>query len=173
MLRIGASTSIWIWIVGGLAVAMITFTMTFQSLVSVGETSSRNDVVDQYNNLKNTADLYCSKARGSMTTETISLSGVRGIYAENKKQNPPAEIPKNISESDKRTGDYLCLKFKDSDDPYACRKTSCEVNMTYIGTPLEGTDMRILGEETSGFDFDLSIEKRDDGSVGIDAKHVP
>jgi hypothetical protein len=55
--------------------------MTFQSLVSVGETSSRNEVVDSFENIKNTADLYCSRGEGSMTTKDITFSGVRAIYA--------------------------------------------------------------------------------------------
>ena len=94
MLEKGMSTSIWIWIIGGLMIAMITFIFTFQSMVSVGETSRRNNVVDQFNNVKNTVDLYCSKGRGSMTTQTVSLTGVRGIYASNNRGNPTPEIPK-------------------------------------------------------------------------------
>lgn len=173
MLTKGMSTSIWIWIIGGLAVAMVTFTMTFQSLVSVGEASSRNDVVDQFNNLKNTGDLYCSKSRGSLTTEEVTLNGVRGIYTSNSKQNPPAEIPKYISESRSNSGDYLCLKFEGSNEPYQCKEMSCRTNMTYIGTPLEGSDMYILGEETAGYSFDLTIEKKSDGSIDINAEHEP
>lgn len=173
MLKKGTSTSIWIWIVGGMAVAMITFTMTFQSLVSVGETSKRNNVVDQFNNIKNTADLYCSKGMGSLKTETVSLTDVRGIYASDSKKNPPPEIPKHISESEHETGNYLCLKFEDSTNPYSCRQTSCQINMTYIGTPLEGSDMYLLGKENPGFTFDLEIEKKADGTVEIDAEHRP
>lgn len=173
MLKKGVSTSIWIWITGGLTVALLTFTMTFQSLVSVGETSQRNEMVDQYNNLRNTADLYCSKSRGSLTTQSVSLSGVRGIYASDSKKNPPATIPKNISESDSRTGNYLCLKFEGEENPYSCREMSCEVNMTYIGTPIEGSDMYVLGEETSGFNFDLTTKKEKAGSINIKAEHMP
>lgn len=173
MLSKGVSTSIWIWIVGGLAVAMITFTMTFQSLVSVGETSQRNEIVDKFNNLVNTANLYCSKGQGSLKTEKISLTGVRGIYSSDSRQNPPPTIPDNISASDSKTGEYLCLKFEGEEKPYSCREMSCQTNMTYIGTPLEGSDMYLLGKETPGFTFDLEIEKKADGTVKIDAQHTP
>jgi hypothetical protein len=169
----GLSASIWIWIVGGLAVAMITFTMTFQSMVSVGQASNRNNVVDQFNNLKNTADLYCSKGRGSMTTQTISLTGVRGIYASDNRGNPTPEIPKNISESDHKSGDYLCLKFEGDEDHFACKETSCRVNTTYMGTPIKGSDMYILGNEEPGFKFHLEISKEADGTVDVEASHRP
>jgi hypothetical protein len=173
MLEKGMSTSIWIWIIGGLMIAMITFIFTFQSMVSVGETSRRNNVVDQFNNVKNTVDLYCSKGRGSMTTQTVSLTGVRGIYASNNRGNPTPEIPKNISESDYKSGKYLCLKFEGDENHFACRETSCRVNMTYIGTPIKGSDMYILGNEEPGFNFDLEIKKKADGTVDVEASHKP
>lgn len=170
--RKGLSTSVWIWIIGGLVVAMLTFTMTFQSLVSVGETSSRNDVVDQFNNVKNTADLYCSRGEGSLTSKTVSFSGVRGIYASESKSNPPPEIPNYVSNSETNTGKYLCLKFEDTSDPYSCLEMQCSVNMTYIGKPLEGTDMYILGSEDGSYQFDLEIRSKATG-VQIDAQHRP
>lgn len=168
----GLSTSIWIWIIGGLVVAMLTFTMTFQSLVSVGETSGRNDVVDRFENVRNTADLYCSRGEGSMTTEKISFSGVRGIYASESKSNPPPEIPNYVSEQETARGDYLCLKFEGTSDPYACYEMECSVNVTYIGTPLEGTDMYVLGSEDGSFQFDLEIRKKAT-EVRMDAQHRP
>jgi hypothetical protein len=163
----------WIWIIGGLMIAMITFVFTFQSMVSVGETSRRNDVVDQFNNVKNTVDLYCSKGTGSLTTQTVSLTGVRGIYASDDRENPTPEVPKNISESDHKSGDYLCLKFEGDERHFACRETSCRVNMTYIGTPIKGSDMYVLGNEESGLNFDLEIIKRADGTVDVEASHEP
>jgi len=168
----GLSTSIWIWIIGGLVVAMLTFTMTFQSLVSVGETSSRNEVVDDFNTLRNTADLYCSRGQGSMTTQQISFSDVRAIYTADSKKNPPPETPNYISNSKTEKGDYLCLKFEDTSDPYACHEMKCSINTTYMGTPLKGTDMYILGSEDGSFSFNVQIEKKA-GEVRIDAKHRP
>ena len=168
----GLSTSIWLWIIGGLVVAMLTFTMTFQSLVSVGETSSRNEIVDSFENIKNTADLYCSRGEGSMTTKEISFSGVRAIYASDSKENPPPETPNYVSNSESEKGQYMCLKFEGTSDPYACYEMECSLNMTYIGKPLEGTDMYILGNEDGSFNFDLEIRKKAT-EVFIDAQHRP
>ncbi len=172
MLSKGLSTSVWIWIIGGLVVAMLTFTMTFQSLVSVGETSQRNEIVDQFENIKNTASLYCMRGQGSMTTQSISLSNVRAIYASESIDNPGPRTPNYIAESETETGDYLCMKFQETEEPYKCYKMRCPVNMTYVGTPLKGTDMYILGSEDGSFEFDLTIRKKAN-NVRIKAQHIP
>jgi hypothetical protein len=168
----GMSTSIWIWIIGGLVVAMLTFTLTFQSLVSVGETSNRNEIVDQFENVRNTARLYCMKGQGSMTTQKVSLSGVRAIYAADSRENPGPRAPNYISESETEKGDYMCLKFEDSEEPYTCYEMRCPVNITYMGTPLKGTDMYVLGGEGGSYQFDLTLRKKSN-AVRIKAEHRP
>ncbi|MFB6174648.1 MAG: hypothetical protein ABEJ87_01585 [Candidatus Nanohalobium sp.] len=168
----GLSTSVWIWIVGGLVVALLTFTVTFQSLVNVGNTSARNNVVDQFGDIRNTARLYCMRGEGSLTTKTVSLSGVRAVYAADSKGNPDPRVPNYISEGQTNTGKYMCLKFENSANPYNCVKMRCQVNMTYIGKPLKGSDMYILGRKDGSFEFKLTIKKLEN-QLRINASHVP
>ncbi|MFB6193110.1 MAG: hypothetical protein ABEK00_02565, partial [Candidatus Nanohaloarchaea archaeon] len=132
----------------------------------------RNEIVDSYTDIVNTAKLYCSKGTGSLTTEEISLSGVRAIYAAENKGNPPARTPKYVSSSQTSTGNYICLKFKKTSNPYACRQISCEINMTYIGTPLKGTNMYKLGKEDGSFEYNLEIIKKE-RKIRIKASHYP
>lgn len=171
-MRRGMTLSAWIWIVGGLVVASLLLLVTFQTLVTSSEAASRQKIVGEFNSLTNDVKYVCSQGPGTLRTHSISLSGVRAVYAASSKTDPSDRAPFLIAEQRTSAGDYLCLKFS-SPPTRRCKKISCQVNATYMGRPIEGSDMYILGSEDDEFSFETELEKKSSGAVRLSADHVP
>ncbi len=168
----GITVSIWIWITGGLLLAGITLAMAYINLSTTACQVSRQNAVDQFNGLNSDIEFACRQAPGTRTTRTVSLGcGVRAIFAADSRGEPPDRVPALITDAAFATGKQVCLTFGNSH--YGCQEHACTVNMTYIGTPAPGSDMYTLGRQDGAFDFDLTVRKDADGTVSVQAEHVP
>lgn len=167
----GITVSIWIWIIGGLMIGALTLSAAYFNLVQIGQQSGRQQAVDQFESLNSEIDFYCRQATGAQTTDTVSLRNVRAIFASDTRGEAAAEAPNYIAEQRSNTGEYVCMSFEDNH--YDCIEQSCSVNMTYIGTPLPGSDMHTLGSDDGQFTFDLTIRKEPTGEVQVEAEHIP
>lgn len=167
----GISLSIWIWIIGGLMIAALTFALAFPSVMQVGEQTVRNRAIDQFRSLNNDVDYICQRGVGTRKTRTIKLYDVKAIYASQNKREPDSKVPQYIADQKTSKGNYLCLSFPESH--WGCQQHSCEVNATYTGKPLEGTEMYSLGEQSGNFRFRITMEKTDAGQVRLKADYRP
>lgn len=167
----GGTVAMWVWIIGGIAAGVLTFTVAYANLSQVGIQTSRQSVVEQFNSIKGKADLLCLQSPGARKSAEVSLRDVRAIYAASNNSLPGSKAPKYISEGRVSTGDSLCLSFVDSH--YDCKEVRCPVNMTWIGRPLPGSDMYELGKGDGQFQFDLQMRKTGAGRVLIEARHIP
>lgn len=167
-----ASVPIWIWIVGGLAIALLVLTGAYMQLMSMGEQAAKQQAIDQYNSLNEEARFLCQQAPGSQTTQRVSIGpGVLAMFASETRDEAPARVPQYIAEGEVASGEHICLTFED--EHYGCTEQRCQINMTYVGEPLEGTDMYEIGSGDGRFTFDLSIARERDSVVSIEASHVP
>lgn len=171
MSRDGITVSIWIWIIGGLMIGALTMSAAYFNLIQIGQQNARHQAVDQYESLNSEIDFYCRQATGARTTETVSLRNVRAIFTSNTRGEAPVEAPNYIAQQQTAKGEYVCMSFDDGH--YNCIQHSCSVNMTYVGTPLPGSDMYSLGSDDGQFTFDLTIRKDAVGEVRVEAEHIP
>ncbi|MDY6789368.1 MAG: hypothetical protein SVV03_05415 [Candidatus Nanohaloarchaea archaeon] len=169
--RKGGTVSMWIWIIGGLAAAILTFAAAYTNITQVGLQTSKQNVIDQFNSMNQDIDSLCLQAAGARKSMTAKLRNVRAIYASNRKSEPDSKAPKLIADSQRAVGNYTCLTFINGH--YGCVETECKVNMTWIGRPLPGSDMYSLGAGDGTFDFRLDMAKTTEESVVIKAEHLP
>lgn len=170
--RTAASVPIWIWIIGGIIVALTALTGAYMQLSNIGCQAQKQQAINQYTSINEDVRFLCQQAPGSRQTKTVSFGcGVRAIFADDTRGEPPAKVPQHISESDWSRGKYVCLTF--GDNHYGCAERQCTVNMTYIGEPLEGTDMYQLGKRDNTFEFELTMRRLEDQEIVIEATHVP
>ncbi len=169
--RKAATVSIWIWIIGGLVIGILTFTAAYYNLSEIGNQAYRQNVVTEFNNLNEDIGFICSQATGAQTSRKIKLRDVRAIFASDTKGEPPATVPVNISNQNISTGQNVCLTFVN--DHYACEQQQCQVAMTFIGRPFPGSDMFKLGSGDRSFEFDLTLRKNASGWVEVEATHIP
>lgn len=167
----GITVSIWIWIIGGLMIGALTMSAAYFNLIQIGQQSGRQQAVDQFESLNSEIDFYCRQATGARTTDRVSLRKVRAIFASATRGEAAAEAPQYVAQQQTNTGEYVCMSFEDSH--YDCIQHSCSINMTYVGTPLPGSDMHTLGSDDGQFTFDLTIRKVGTGDVRVEAEHIP
>ncbi len=163
---------IWIWIVGGIIVALLALTGAYLQLTSMGEQTARHQAIDQFTSLNEEVRFMCQQAPGSRTTKRVTFgSGILAMFASSTRGEPPSRVPMQIAQGQKGEGSYICLTFED--EHYGCIEQQCKVEMTYVGWPLEGTDMYEIGSRDNKFQFDLSVQRDQDQTVVVDATHVP
>lgn len=169
--RIGAAVPLWIWIVGGIIVALVLLTGAVSVFGDLGRQSAQQSAVDQFNSLGKDVKFLCQQAAGAQKTKRINIgNGVLSMFAADTRGAAPDDVPNLVSNQEMEAGDYLCLSFKDSH--YGCQETVCPVNMTYIGQPMDGTDMYELGARDDKFTFELTLVRKEH-QVEIQANHVP
>lgn len=171
MSRMKGTVAIWIWIIGGLIVGIMTLLAAYTNLSQVGTQTARQNVVSSFNDINSDIDFLCSQAPGARKTKDVSLRDVRAIYASEDKSEPTSEAPDLISEGETAQGQYTCLTFVSGH--YGCVEHSCPVEMTWIGRPLPGSDMHTLGSEDGLFDFKLRMRKTSEDKVVVEAEHLP
>lgn len=166
----GVTLSIWIWIIGGMIIGGIILLGSYYTLGSIGKQVTTQNVVDDFNQLnENDISFVCDRSTGSFTTTEMTLNNVKGIYAADSPRKANDDIPEKISNREKSTGDYMCMQI-DNQEP-RCIEHSCNLEATYIGKPLPGTDMYQLGD--GSWKYRLKIEKTQNNKVSINATHIP
>jgi len=166
----GMSVAMWIWIIGGVLIAGLLFVMVVNNMGFFTSQKSREAMLDQFRlNIVNKADLICASSIGSVNPSSVELKNVQAIYAAEKPRNVDPKAPLYITQKNYSIGKYLCMSF----DNEGCKEMTCEINMTYIGTPLKTSDMYKIGISDGSFEFDLSIQKNEHSKVLISATHRP
>lgn len=169
--RAGAAVPLWIWIVGGIIVALVLLTAGVSIFGDMGRQSTQQSAVDQFNSMEKDVEFLCQQAPGAQKTERVDIGdGVLAMFAADTRGEAPNAVPNLVSEQEMAAGDFLCLTFENSH--YGCMETACPVNMTYIGQPMEGTDMYELGAQDGTFTFDLTMT-RQEHQIEIQADHIP
>lgn len=171
-MRRKGSVSIWIWIIGGLVIGILTFTVAYNQLGNLWTQSIRQDVVSDFETLNNDISFICSQSTGSRTSTTVELHDVMAVFSNSSRGEAPLDSMEKINDGETEKGEYVCLTFLDQQH-YGCRQHSCEVNMTYIGEPLPDSTMYRVGQSSPGFKFELDIEKTGESEVLVEATHLP
>ena len=171
-LRKGITVATWIWIIAGVIIAFTVFTVAYFNIGLLQSQANRQEVKDSFQRLRDQIDFACSNAPGYKKPNIrYNFHRTRAIYVSERVKEPDPKVAKFISEGKNSSGSYICVSFQEDD--FSCLELDCETNMTYMGTPLKGSDMYELGVEDGSFEFEVTIEKSDIGKVEVIADHLP
>ncbi len=171
MKRKGGSVSIWIWIIGGLIIGVVTFTVAFTQLSHIVNQSFRQNVVSDFEKLNDEIGMVCGYSIGTKSEYTVELRDVMAIFANDTRGEAPNDAPNKILNGESGSGEYICMTFYDQH--YRCEDHFCEIEMDYIGDPPQDTTMYNVGIQDGKFTYELEIEKVEDRKVEVKATHVP
>ena len=168
--------SYWFWIIGGVIGGLLIFTIAFQQLVGMKDTTIQQRTQEQFSQIKNIIDNLCWGSPGNKREYTISVSeSVEGIYlAPSKyKEYETEELTDIILSEEYATGDYLCIKVKDK--RLKCEELECDATMPFVGSVPEEFSLTALVNKLTGrgkfFDYPLEFERMGD-YVDVRIKHV-
>ncbi|VVB66391.1 Uncharacterised protein [Candidatus Gugararchaeum adminiculabundum] len=167
-LRKGSTApSSWIWIIGGLILAVITIAIVWQLFANMSLGFARNNARSEFQNFVGRVESMCSSVSvGSKMTFEMKLPNVvEAAYA----SISPGFVPGNITEfvgspyntGGVSNGDYVCMKLQGETEP-RCEKLDCDVTMNYLGTPPAGSffDQMQRAAGSQNFEYEITIEKQ-------------
>jgi len=146
--------SLWIWIIGGIIVGFILFTIFIQFLSYITRTREVELGKSSFDELTIDAKNVCKTIGGAAPTKLskkfVFPEAVTDVYA-------TANIRSNIPTGEKSYGKFMCMKIFDET---ICQDVQCEVEIANINnTPsLTTTISRILGRVGSQ-EYHLEITK--------------
>jgi hypothetical protein len=173
----------WIWLIGGLAVALLTVGAAYSAITQASCQADRQGTINQFKTLNDRINFVCEQAIGTRHTMQMDLGcGVHGIYANERPgehivdgSNEHGRLPALIANREYNTGKHVCLAFQDS--LYQCVEHSCAVNLTYMGEPAEGSSMYRFGQDDNQFSFKVKVQKAESEDtadyVKVGASHLP
>jgi hypothetical protein len=156
--------------IGGIIVASLLVLIVQGSLISLFTQTSRQGVVQDFSKLNSNIDSICRMSPKSKENMEMQMPNVEAVFAAENDSRAPPESRFLITQSNTSRGQSVCLSFEDTH--HGCVQHSCPVNMTWMGTPREGSDAYILGEE-SGFNYKIAISKKLNGVVGVEGRIAP
>lgn len=166
----GDSVGIWIWVIGGIVTASMLLLIAQTSLVQLGQQTSRQNVIQDFNGLNQDISSVCRQAPDSKKTREVKFPEVEAVFAAENRSEAPVESEILIAKEETSKGNHVCMSFEENH--HGCVEHSCEVNMTYMGVPQESSEAYTLGEE-SQFTFSTTIEKKENGEVRVDGNIIP
>ncbi len=174
--RSGISMSIWVWVIIGIMMAAFVFASAQQNIMMLIVQLNNQQVVEKFNMIYNTANEICSMPKGSRYGKEISVNrDVYAIYVSENDGPPHDSAPYYIENLNATSGYYMCYQFQVEHDfdTFHCKKTACNVTMTYIGTPRRGSKLERIARLSGGvFNYKVSIAKTGKDNVLIEAKPV-
>ena len=161
----------WIYIIGGLIVAVIAFVIAYNLMTSSMEFSQRQNFLNEFSSFYSDVDTVCNQEMNSSLERKISIpSSVRVIYATNDVYYALPNVTDLIKKQKLSSGQHICLQFNNEKEsrcyPENLNNMSCNISMPYIGTLQESEDIwvrvsKILGKPPIKTYY-LSIQKIED-----------
>lgn len=142
--------SVWIWIIGGLIVGMVMFTMFIQLLSYINLSKDREFAKENFGVIVKAAQSVCESREGTIITKIVSFPELtKGVYSTNHSRY--------FIETGRGLGRYICIQFEKET---LCEEIKCNVEMIVIKPEKNLLNLvsRIVGE--SGYtDFTIKIIK--------------
>ena len=167
---------VWVYILGGIIVAIIAMGIGYTLLSTVINYSQRQEAISQFSDFSSNVNAVCLQEIGNSMTKRITIPiQVRVIYATDDTATPLVTVVDRIKNQELSFGNNTCLQFKDEQAlrcyPEPPKRFACKVQMPYIGALSEEEDIfvavnKILGR-ASGREYELLINKTSGDEVTI------
>jgi len=153
--------SVWIWVVGGIILGLLMFTVLFQIVSFMLASRDASITKDNFQQLASVVSRFCDSRVGSKTTQSALFKNVDFMYA--------SSSGKTFNVINNRTfGRYFCINMSNE---LVCERTSCMIEVT---TSINATaEKERLGGELAGItgkemrEYLFSVEKQRCGVVLI------
>ncbi|MFB6075645.1 MAG: hypothetical protein ABEK17_00735 [Candidatus Aenigmatarchaeota archaeon] len=165
-----SSTSMWIWIIGGILVGTIVFTIAYSQLMATSTKISEQRVLEQYGQLGNKINNLCwSFVDNERDYRIVINRDTELVYLSDDEDFIPKNTTDLIQTSSNSTGQKLCVLLKNSRP--RCMNLECEARMPYIGSiPPEESLLamvnRMMGSKVK-YEYNLQLKKGKDGKVNV------
>ena len=145
--------STWVWIMGGVVLAMIVLSIFFTVLARLTVDRHKQDSLESFSSIVTSINTVCDFRQSRSILETITLSDLtKNIYASDDYEMRVMD--------EKTSGKNLCLNFSGE---ITCKTLNCEIVMNYFSTekPLRGLINKITGN--IGYDdYQVKVFSEDD-----------
>lgn len=124
----------WIWIVCGILVAVISFTIAYNQIQQTNHLIAEQRGIGYFKDISSNLDNLCSLFVDNKRVLTVNLGEtIEGIYAAKTpyEEYERAQLINNILSNKNATGTYLCLKI--TGKRLDCKEFSCNVTFPFIG----------------------------------------
>ena len=156
------SASIWVWIIGGVIVGLLVFTMAYSHLTQTSKAMMERRSLEQYQELANQINELCWSFSQNKREYSIVLDdSVKGIYvAEDKYEeiNETEHIEMIVNETES-LGDYLCIEIEGKRKD--CIKLDCKTQMPHLGAVPPEFSLSAMINQFMGhyykFEYDLEL----------------
>jgi len=166
----------WIFVIGGIIVAVIAFVIAYNLISSSIELSQKQNNLNQFSSLYSDIHTVCIQEKDNYLERKFSIPPfVRVVYVTDDTSNALPKVVDLIKSQQLSSGQNVCLQFKNEQFlrcyPQLPDKLACNVKMPYMGTLPENEDIwvkvsRILGGSTSR-EYDLFIQKTGGNETNI------
>jgi hypothetical protein len=167
---------LWVYVIGGIIVAVITLTIGYTLYSNTIDYSQRQEALSQFSDFSSSLNIVClQEFNNSMTKKFTITQQVRVIYATNDIVNPLPTVIDRIKDAQSSLGRNVCMQFKDEQElrcyPDPPKKLACNVTMPYLGNLPEQEDIfvavsRILGRGPIR-EYSLFIQKTSGDAVTV------
>jgi hypothetical protein len=158
----------WIYVAGGIIVAVIAFTIAYNLISSSIEYSQRQNTLAQFSSLYSDINTVCLQEINNSLIKKFSIPlSVRAVYATIDTNNTLPKVTDLIKSEQVSSGQNICLQFKDEQYlrcyPQPPKKFSCNITVPYMGALQEAEDIwvkvsKILGGPAIR-EYELCIKK--------------
>jgi hypothetical protein len=166
----------WIWIIMSVVLGIVVTVFGAKLILDQLSSTQKEVAVENYYDLFYKVTNVCGKGGiGEIYHYKMALpDSVTAIYIGNSSQDfPPPTVPVLVSSGSMAVGDYFCIKFAAENIPH-CEALSCNVDMTYFGTPSLKSDLPALiarlAEGSPTYNYDILINKTDVNYIIMTAK---
>lgn len=168
---------VWVYVFGGIIIAVISLTIGYTLLSHVIDFSQKEDVLNhQFLELCSDVNTVCLQEVGNHLTGGFSFPfQVRVVYATDNVTDTLHKVVDEIKNQVLSSGNNICLQFKDEQILRCCpeppEKLPCRMDMPHLGVLPENEDIfvavnKILGRGPRR-DYELSINKTTGDEVTI------
>ncbi|MFB6088608.1 MAG: hypothetical protein ABEK36_02395 [Candidatus Aenigmatarchaeota archaeon] len=168
-----SSASMWIWVIGGILIGSIIFTISYSQLIATSSRISEQRILEQYGELGNRINDLCWSFVGNEREYKIVINrDTKLVYLSVDEDYVPKNITNLIKENKKSKGNKICVLLGNSRP--RCKDLECSAEMTYIGAvPPEESLMamvkRMMGSEIK-YEYTLHLSKKTNRKVEIKTK---
>jgi len=166
----------WVYVAGGIIVAVIAFTIAYSLISSSIEYSQRQNALAQFSSLYSDINTVCLQELNNSLIKKFSIPfSVRVVYATDDTNSTLPKVTDQIKNQQLSSGQNICLQFKDEQYlrcyPQPPKKFSCNITVPYMGALSETEDIwikvsKIIGGSATR-EYELFAQKTEGKRVNV------
>jgi hypothetical protein len=153
----------WLYIAGGIFIAMLVFVIAYNLLTMQMIQAQKQNALANFNDLLTDIETVClQEINNSMLTKIAIPTSVRVLYVTSDTKNLLPTVVDRIKNEETNRERNICIQFID-EQIIRCKELTCDTTMPYMGSLPEYMDIKIMVKKILGEalvkEYDLRITK--------------